>query len=165
MYKLISKQILMALMGILLIAGCSGKSKKDDFDLSGLKIPKKNISLEIDKLKKEEKIEVELKLIPLETREEFSSSIKYGKNNPFSVSDSESNKLIDNFELKGFISFEKRDFALVEYKNQRGIININSVGGVNSSILPMNTFVNDINPSQEKINLSIDGQIYTIKLN
>ena len=73
--------------------------------------------------------------------------------------------MIDNIELKGFISLENKDFALVKYKKQRGIININSVGGVNTTILPMNTFVSDINPSQEKINLSIEGQIYTIKLN
>ena len=57
-----------------------------------------------------------------------------------------------------------KNHALVEYKKQKGIIDINSVGGVNTKLLPKKAFVNDINPSQEKINLSIEGEIYTIKL-
>ena len=165
MYKLISKQIFIFLIGTLLIPGCSEKSKKDDFDLSGLKIPKKTIPLEIDQLKKEEKKEVEIKLIPLKDRKEISSSIKYGKKDPFSSLDNESNKFIEDFKLKGFISFKKKDHALVEYKKKSGIINLKSVGGLNTEMLPKKAYVKDIIPSQEKINLSVEGEIYTIELN
>ena len=165
MYKLISKQITFTLLGILLVSGCGGKSKNDDFDLSGLKRPNKNTSIEIDQFKKEEAKEVEFKLMPLDKRKEIFNTIIYGKSDPFSVSDNESNKFINDFKLKGFISYEEKDYALVEYKEQQGIINLNSVGGINTQILPEKALVKDINPSQEIIKLLIEGEIYTIELN
>jgi len=165
MYKLISNQITVTLLGIFLISGCSGKSNNDDFDISGLKRPKKNISLEIDQFKKEERKEVELKLIPLNKRKEIFNAVSYGKSDPFSVLDNESNKFVNDFKLKGFISYEEKDYALVEYKEQTGIINLNSVGSINTQMLPEKALVKDINPSQEIIKLSIEGEIYTIKLN
>ena len=166
MYKDPSKKLFIALIGIILISGCSGKSKKDDFDLSGFIKPIKKISQNNDESNKSpiEKKEIQLKLIPLANREEISSSVKYGKINPFSVGDNESNKLIENFKLKGFISFKNNDYALVEYQNEKGFINLNSVGGLNTQLLPKKVFVKEINPAQEIINLSIDGEILSINL-
>ena len=71
MNKLILKRISITLLGVLLISGCNGKSKNNDFDLSGLKLPKKNVILEIDQIKNEDKKEVELKLIPLDKRKKL----------------------------------------------------------------------------------------------
>ena len=165
MYKLISKRISIAFLGILLISGCNGKSKNNDFDLSGLKLPKKNVILEIDQLKNEDKKEVELKLIPLDKRKQIFNTTSYGKRDPFSASENESNKFINDFKLKGFISYKKENYALVKYKDKKGIINLNSVGGINTYVLPKKALVKDINPTQELIKLSIEGEIYTIKLN
>ena len=85
MNKLILKRISITLLGVLLISGCNGKSKNNDFDLSGLKLPK-NVILEIDQIKNEDKKEVELKLIPL-VKEKIINTISYGKSDPFSISE------------------------------------------------------------------------------
>ena len=168
MFKKFPKKIFIALIGLFLFSSCSGESKKDDFDLSGFinATQKASVNKENTNNSNVEIKEVELKnLIPLKDRKDISNSIKYGKKDPFSASDNESNKFIDHFKLKGFISFENKDYALVEYKNKKEIINLDSVGGINTSILPNKAFVKDINPLNEKIKLSIEGEIYTIKLN
>jgi len=165
MYILTIKKILIVLTGIFLISGCNSRSKNENFDLSGLKKPTNNISLKNDQTKKSEKKEIESKLIPLANREEILNEIAYGKKDPFSASDNQSNKFISEVKLRGFISLENKDHALVEFKKQQGIINLNSVGGINTKMLPKKTSVKEINPAEQTINLSIEGQIYTIKLN
>ena len=167
MYRELPKKIFLALIGILLFSSCSGKSKKDEFDLSGFIKPMQQ-ALEINEKTNGSNVaikEVELKLIPLKDRKEISNSIKYGKKDPFSPSDNQSIKFIEQIKLKGFITFKNKDYALVEYKKQKGFINLKSVGGINTNILPKKAFVTKISPSQEKIYLSIEGEIYTIKLN
>ena len=170
MYILLSNKIFITLLGILLISGCGGRPKKDDLDLSDFIKTIKPIQQSSQNDEKTnnpilEKKEVELKdLIPLKDREDISNSIKYGKQDPFSPAGNELNRFIEDFKLKGFISFKNKDHALVEYKKQKGIIDLNSVGGVNTTVLPKKAFVRDINPSQEEIYLSIEGEIYTIKL-
>ena len=167
MHKILSNKIFIALVGIFLISACSGKSKKDDFDLSGFIKPIPQVPQNEGKADKPnfEQKEVELKLIPLKDKKEISDSIKFGKKDPFSVSDNHSNKIIDDFKLKGFISLEQKVHALVEYKKQKGIINLNSVGGINTKMLPKKALVKEINPTEERINLLIEDEIYSIKLN
>ena len=62
------------------------------------------------------------------------------------------------------MSFNLKNYALIEFKNQQGLINISSVGGVNTKLLPKEAFVKEINPSQEEIKLLLEGEIHTIKL-
>ena len=169
MYRLLSNKIFITLLSFLLISGCGGKSKKDDLDLSGFIKSIKPIQQSSQNIEKNnnpvlEKKEVELKLIPLKDKKEISNSIKFGKKDPFSASDNDTNN-IDDLKLKGFITLKNEDHALVEYKKQKGIINVNSIGGINTKILPKTAIVKDIKPSQGEINLSIEGEIYTIKLN
>ena len=166
MYKIFLKNIFITLAGILLITSCGVKSNNVDFDFSTLKLPKKKVSTNSDLSKdvKKEKKEVALKLIRFDKREEIFNSVNYGKKDPFAISEDESNLFISNIKLNGFISFQKKDYALIEFQNQRGFIDINSVGGINTKLLPKDTYVKDINPKQEQINLLIGGEDYTIKL-
>ena len=148
---------------LLFLSACSSNSN-DDFDFSNFKPPNKKSKLAKDNSKATTEMEVENKLLLLKKRNEISSSIKYGKKDPFSLLDNDSNEFISNLKLKGFLSLNKGDYALIEFQNQQGIININSVGGLNTKLLPKKVFVREINPSQEEINLSLDGKIYTLKL-
>jgi len=158
------KKLLIIISISVAMSSCSKKEATDSFDFSNFKPP--NRKTEINNYNNAAKPEIELKnkLISLNKRNEISSSIKYGKNNPFSSLEYDSNKSINNLKLKGFVSFNLKNYALIEFKNQQGLINISSVGGVNTKLLPKEAFVKEINPSQEEIKLLLEGEIHTIKL-
>ena len=54
---------------------------------------------------------------------------------------------------------------VVEYKNKEGIIDIDSIGDINTKLLPPKAFVKNINPSLETININLDDENYTIIMN
>ena len=163
----LSKNILLLLTGSLFISSCSKKQENFDIDLSNLRkpVPQTTQNINISDEPDIEKNEVNLKLIPLEKKEDVSSAIKYGKKDPFSNFDNETSRLISDFKLKGFISLKNKNYALVEYKKQAGIIDINAVGNVNTKLLPPQVSVKNIIPAQEKIDLIIEGENYPIILN
>ena len=164
MKKYSKKNFLIALTGIILISGCSNSSSNYDLDLSDLQntIPKPAKVIDNPKEINLEKKEVDLNLISLDKKEDITSLIKYGKKDPFSSFGNDSNRLISDLKLKGFISFGSKDYALVEYKNKEGIINIDSIGDINTKLLPPGAVVKNINPSQEIVNIDIDDEKYTI---
>lgn len=167
MYKDFLNKLFISILGILFISSCGGNTKNEEFDLSNFKVPIKKSSSKIN-LSTKNKLEqkgVKYKLLPLDKRKEILSSIKYGKKDPFSSLESTSNQLISNFQVNGFISIDKEDYVLVEFNNQKGMININSIGGLNTKLIPNKAFVTNINPAKEEINLSFDDKVYTIKLN
>ena len=71
----------------------------------------------------------------MDKKEDITSSIKYGKKDPFSSFGNDSNRSISDFKLKGFISLNNKDYAFVEYKNNEGIIDIDSIGDINTKLL------------------------------
>ena len=148
----------------LLIASC-GKSNNDNFDFSNIELPKKT-SQKVEKNSIEKNVNKEIinKLIPLKDRNEVAKNIKYGKKDPFALENNESKLLISNFSLKGFVSLNNVDYALVEFLNQSGLININSIGGSNTRLLPNKALVKDINPQNEELKISIEGNEYKINL-
>tara|TARA_B100000073_G_C23615927_1_gene526467 strand:- start:55 stop:537 length:483 start_codon:yes stop_codon:yes gene_type:complete len=148
---------------LLFLSACSSKSN-EDFDFSNFKPPNKKSKLAKDNSKVTLEMEVENKLLPLKKRNEISSSIEYGKKDPFSLLDNESNEFISNLKLKGFISLNNKNYAFIEFQNLKGFININSVGGLNTKLLPKKVFVKEIIPSQEQISLSLEGEIFTLEL-
>ena len=164
MKKKLLKNFLIITSIFISISACSKNESNYDIDFSNFKPPNKKSKLAKDDDKVITEIEVVNKLLPLKKRNEISSSINYGKKDPFSLLDNESNEFITNLKLKGFVSLNNKDYALIEFQNQQGIININSIGGLNTKLLPKKVFVKEINPSKEEINLSLEGKIYTLKL-
>jgi len=161
------KNFLIALTGIILISGCSKSSSNYDLDLSDFQntIPKPaKVNNSPKEINLEKKV-VELNLISLDKKEDIASAIKYGRKDPFSSFGNDSNRLISDLKLKGFISFENKDYALVEYKNKEGIIDIDSIGDINTKLLPPRAVVKNINPSQELISIDIDDENYTVIMN
>ena len=160
------KNIFLLVLSTLLISNCGGKSNDKDLDLSSFRRTVKENSQNTDKKinPKSEKKDVEIKLIPLDKKIDVSNSMKFGKKDPFSSFDNEKSKLISDFKLKGFISFENNNYALVEFKDKEGLIDIDSVGDINTKLLPPKAYVVNILPTQEKINLMIEGENYPIIL-
>ena len=147
------------------MASCSN-SKNDNFDFSNIKLPKKSTKIinqkEVEIITKKE---ITNKLLPLKNREDVTKVIKYGKDDPFSPFSNSSKKFISNFSLKGFITVKNVDNAIINYRGKEGVINLNSVGGKNTNLLPNNAYVKNINVQNEELNIVIEDEIYTIKLN
>ena len=76
----------------------------------------------------------------------------------------DSNNLISNFKLQGFISINNKNHALVKYKEKTGVINIDSIGGLNTKLIPLDSYVKEINPQEEELIIMIDNEKYNIKL-
>lgn len=161
-----SKNIILLVLSTLLISNCGNSSNDKDLDLSSFRRTVKENSQNTDKniKSKSEQKDVEVKLIPLDKRIDVSNSMKFGKKDPFSSFENETSKLISDFKLKGFISLENKNYALVEFKDQEGLIDIDSVGDINTKLLPPKAYVVNILPKQEKINLMIEGENYPIIL-
>ena len=160
------KKILITFLFIpLLGSSCKKKADNFDIDLSNFKPANNNLKIVKEEPKKIQNKEVINKLLPLIKRDEVSALIKYGKKDPFSYLENESNQTISYLQIKGFISIGKKNFAFVNFLNEEGVITINSVGGLNTKLLPNKAIVKEINPSKEEINISIEGVDYLLKLN
>ena len=146
---------------IFLVTSCGGKNN-DDFDFSSFKKPDNKIQLEEKKLLEiEEQKPVKYKLKALKEREEILSSIRFGKIDPFSSS--EGSITFSKIKLKGFISIKNINFAVVNYLEKDGIINIESVGGINTFLLPEGVLITEINPEEEYIKMSHRDEIFVLK--
>ena len=147
---------------IFLVSSCGGKNN-DDFDFSSFKKPVDEIQLEEKKLLEiEEQKPVKYKLKALKEKEEILSSIRFGKVDPFSSS--EDSITLSKIKLKGFISLKNKNYAIVNYLEKDGIINIESVGGINTFLLPEGALVTEINPVEEYIKMSHKDEIFVLKL-
>ena len=147
---------------IFLVSSCGGK-KNDEFDFSSFKKPVNETKLEEKNLLEiEEQEPVKYKLKTLKGREEILSSIRFGKIDPFSSSDD--SITLSKIKLKGFISLKNKNYAIVNYLEKDGIINIESVGGINTFLLPEGALITEINPVKEYIRISHKDEIYVLHL-
>mgnify|MGYP001213911367 CR=1 FL=1 len=147
---------------IFLISSCGGKNN-DNFDFSSFKKPVKEIQLEEKKsLEIEEQKPVKYKLKKLKEREEILSSIRFGKIDPFSSS--EGSTTLSEIKLKGFISIKNKNYAVLNYLEKDGIINIESVGSINTFLLPEGALITEINPIEEYIKISHRDEISVLEL-
>ena len=138
----------------LLLISCS--QKNIEIDLSNLPKPKiKNT------VKNENKQSINLldkeyisDLAPLKDREQILSKFKYGKNDPFSESEIQLNKLSLDLKITGFLNTEVKKFVFVNYLGNEGTISEKSIGGVNTNLLPESAKV--INIDTKRLELIIN---------
>lgn len=161
----IFKKLLLVIFITSLISSCSKKEENFEIDISKLNLPKKSISNEVIDIKDEsEQDEILYKLKTLKDKKEVMDNIKYGKNDPFATTENDSRKLIADFKIDGFISINEKNYALVSYQEKKGVININSVGGSNTNLIPDKSFIKEINPQKEEITISFLDEIYNIRI-
>ena len=147
---------------IFFVSSC-GSKENNDFDFSSFKKPVNEIKFEEkNSLEIEEQKQVNYKLKTLKEREEILSSIRFGKIDPFSSS--EGSITFSNIKLKGFISIKNKNYAVVNYLEKDGIINIESVGGINTFLLPEGVLITEINPIEEYVKLLNNDEIFVLKL-
>ena len=161
--KKLSRNLFLILLFVF-ISSCSKQKDNFEIDISKLNLPKKNLEPKVNLDTKSEKETVAYKLKTLQKKDEIIKNTKFGQVDPFSMGNGDSNNLISNFKLQGFISINNKNHALVKYKEKTGVINIDSIGGLNTKLIPLDSYVKEINPQEEELIIMIDNEKYNINL-
>lgn len=147
---------------------CSPKNNNFDIDLSNLPKPKvkveKNTNTEIQKSIKHLNKEYISNLKPLKDREQVLSKFKFGKRDPFSKSEIQFNKLSLNLKLTGFLNTEIEKYVFVNFLGKEGTITKNSIGGVNTNLLPEGAKVINIDTRKLELTINHENENYLLEL-
>ena len=161
-------KINLAILTGLLLVSCSKKSSKIDFDFKNLKKPT-NISTKNEN-KKTFSIENNLyikDLNPLKDKDEILSNIKLGKKDPFSREvnkDLKTNKLYFDLKLTGFVNTDLNKYAIVTYQETEGTLSEESVGGINTNLLPNSAKVLKVDPINKELTIYFENKNFIFKL-
>ena len=145
--------------------GCS-PNNNIDIDLSNL--PKPKINQIIDVTEEEPVINnnsLYIKdLVPFEPKKELLSKYKFGKKDPFSRNETKLNKLGSDFKLTGFIETEIGKYVIVDYLGKNGSISEDSIGGLNTDLLPNGAKVIYIDTNEMKLKINYENESYIFEL-
>ena len=151
-----------------LLSSCNSKKENFEIDLSNFKVPSKSavkISPSDDsksKTTKKEIIKNELK--SYQNKSEVLSAVKFGKKDPFSEDDIESTKLDSNLLLKGFLKTDLNNFVFVRYSGNEGTITEESIGGLNTDLLPEGAKVLNIDAKKKILIIEFEKEKFTFEL-
>ena len=167
MQKSIHKNIFLNILIGTLLSSCNSNQNNYDIDLSNFKIPeKKQLNNE---LKSQEdtivskKVNIINNLVPYKTKIELIGSSKLGKNDPFSF-ESQIDDFSRGLKLHGFLNTSNNQFALVSFYGTDGFLSQNSIGGINTNLLPPGMKVKNIDPKNEELIISSKEETYIFKL-
>ncbi len=160
----ITKKIFFAI-SLIFLFGCS-QNKIIDIDLSNLPKPKKiKITNKADQTN-QKPLDKELirDLVPLKDREQVLANFKFGKKDPFSQEEIQVNKFSSDFKLKGFLTTQTNKYVLVDYLDMEGTITEESIGGVNTNLLPELAKVLNIDPKNKKLIIFYENEKFIFEL-
>ena len=160
--------ILTFFVSSLFLFGCSKKNNEVDFDFTTLKKSKKNKVLDKEN-KNENKTILDNKiyikdLVPLKTRQEIISKTNFGKKDPFSEGEIKSNKFNSDLKLTGFLNTEINQYVFVSYLDNEGTITEESIGGINTNLLPNGAKVISIDPKNMKLIINFDNENFIFEM-
>ena len=120
------------------LSSCNSKKENFDIDLTNFKVPTKN-KVEIPKKNEDissssENLFIENKLLTYKKIWRFKLN-KIWEKRPFSRGETPLNKL-NLISVSRFLNTEINKFAFVSYKDKEGTITEESIGGVNTKLLP-----------------------------
>ena len=159
------KKTIFIIFSSIFLFSCSSKTNNFDIDLSNLPRPKsvKKTDIENKPLVNNDTQILIKDLIPLKTREEILSKIKLGKSDPFS----ESKLTFDVFKdlkLNGFLNTDSEKYVFVSYLGNEGTISKESIGGLNTNLLPDGAKVKDIDIKRMRLILDFKNKEYLFEL-
>jgi len=153
-----------ALFTASLLVGCSQQNSNNiDFDFTNLKKPSKITAKKEIKNNIEQNLQIK-DLVPLKNKEQVLSNKKFGKKDPFSQGDIETNQFNLDFKLRGFLNTEFEKYAIVKYLNKDGTLTEESIGELNTNLLPKDAKVIKIDPEKKKLIISIDNKNFIFEL-
>ena len=140
------------------LVSCSTKNNIIDFDISDLPKPKvikstkkaTNFVVEPENKAFIEDLDIFL------SKDNVLSKFKIGKKDPFSIGEITDNQFSSDFELKGFLNTDNENFVVVSYLGNEGSISEDSVGGLNTNLLPNGAKVIKIDPKKRLLNITFD---------
>ena len=148
---------------LFLVSGCGG-NKKDNFDFSSFKKPAKELKTEEKKSSLTEQTKsIKYKLKALKERDVIISSTKFGERDPFSLNSDISGEL-SKLKLKGFLTISDKNYAIISYLDNEGPLLVESIGGVNTNLLPKGAVINEIRPNEGYVKITNEGEIFTLDL-
>ena len=162
---MIKKKFILILFTSIFLISCSKNNKIIDFDISDLPKPKNiktNNQLEKDTVIEDNKLFIR-ELVPFEDKEKLLSNTKFGKKDPFTKEGS-SNKLTSDFKLTGFLNTPVKKFVFVKYLDNEGTISEDSVGGINTDLLPNGAKVISIDPLEMKLKINFENENFVFEL-
>ena len=161
--------IIITIIFILLTTSC-GKNNKQNFDvdLSDFKIPSKSTSKilnpkETSTSSLENKI-IKKNLLTYKTKSEVLNSVEIGKKDPFSNEEIAVNTLNIDLKLTGFLNTQNIKYAFVSYLDNEGTLTENSIGGINTNLLPKGAKVVSINPKNKKLIINYEKKSFVYEL-
>ncbi len=165
MQFLITKKVLFAIISSIFLCGCS-QNKIVDIDLSNLPKPKKiKITNKANQINpKSLNKEFIRDLVPLKDREQVLANFKFGKKDPFSQQELQVKERISDFKLKGFLTTPTNQYVLVNYLDMEGTITEESIGGVNTNLLPDLAKVLNIDPKNKKLIIFYENKKFIFEL-
>ena len=149
-----------------LLFSCSKKNNNIDFDFTTLKKSKKDKVIDQEnnnKINLENNIHIK-DLVPLKDKQQVLSKVKFGKKDPFSKVEIKSNKLNSDFKLTGFLNTEIKKYVFVSYLDKEGTITEESIGGVNTNLLPNGAKVISIDPKNMKLIINFDNENFIFEM-
>tara|TARA_Y100001933_G_C18655787_1_gene420579 strand:- start:77 stop:574 length:498 start_codon:yes stop_codon:yes gene_type:complete len=165
MLKLIfaTKKVLFAILIATVLSSCNSKKENFDIDLSNFKISNQSEN-KISNPNISESSKIKNKLKSYQNESEVLNSLIIGKMDPFSKEGIKVNNLTSDFQLKGFLSTKLNKYVLVSYLGKEGTITSESIGGVNTFLLPNGAKVININPKTLKLIINFENKDYSFEL-
>jgi len=148
---------------ISLLSGCNGKSENFEIDLSNFKVTKKN-KVKISKPEISSSAKTKNKLKSYQNKSEILSSVIFGKIDPFSKEGSKVRNFTSDLKLTGFASTKINKYVFVSYLGRAGTISTDSIGGVNTFLLPKGAKVINIDPKKMKLIINFENEDYIFEL-
>ena len=129
---------------LFLLSSCGGnKNENFEIDISSIKKPLKELNTKETNKSKEEILSINYELKPLKKKGDILTGVKFGRKDPFALS-SASSITLSKLKLKGFITISGENYAIVSYLDNEGPVSIESIGGVNTNLLPEGALINEI---------------------
>lgn len=153
------KTLIFMVFSSFLLLSCS---KKYDLDLSNL--PKPNLLKPKKVIDKTEERKSSLDstyikdLVPLKSSEQILSKFKFGKKDPFSAGETKENQFSSDFKLTGFLNTNTEKYVFVSFMGNEGRISEDSIGGLNTNLLPNGAKVININTKERVLKISFDNE-------
>ena len=161
------KEIIFIISSLLLLASCSQKNNNFDIDLSNLPRQKKTVSKTNSQnnitTKPDHKSYIR-DLVRLKNKDQILSKFEFGKEDPFSERGVIENKFFSDLKLTGFLNSQSKKYVFVIYQNKQGTITENSIGGLNTNLLPNGAKVLNIDSISKKLIINFENKNYLFEL-
>ena len=162
---MIKKKFILILFTSIFLFSCS-KNEIIDFDISDLPKPKINKTAvdNNEEFIKSENEEFIKDLDVFQSKDNLLSKFKIGKKDPFSKEETKVTQFSSDFKLTGFLNTKIDKYVFVTYLGNKGTVSKDSVGGLNTNLLPNGAKVINIDNKKKQLKINFENEVYIFEL-